>query len=268
MFLKYPGSKKRTVEQLIELFGKGTRLVDAFCGSCALFQQSQYDEYLMCDKNPDVINLYRYAQADPDGLITALLDLFEQEPFSTKTYYRIRDAFNACTDIKRRSHYFVWINQTCFNGMIRYSKKSGFNIPAGKMKNPRPDIQGIQRFHAKCQTSEVTFSCLDFTQTFQQIRMTDHVMVDPPYCPLPGQKTNFTCYVTGEFGAQQHDRLAALSRGMAYVGATVIVCDHDTPEVRARYHGSEFHCVSVPRSISASKTMRKPAPELRIKVKA
>ena len=266
MSLKYPGSKKRSVDHLIKLLGNGHRLVDPFCGSAALFFKSDYKEYLLCDINADVINLYQYVKDDPDGLITGLLELFKNTPFCNETYYRVRDTFNACTDIKRRSHYFVWLNQTSYNGMIRYSKKTGFNIPAGRMKNPRPDIEGIQRFHQKCCSCDVTFLCQDFTRTFQQIRPFDHVMVDPPYSPLPGQKTNFTCYVTGEFGPHQHDQLAALCRGMSYVGARVIVCDHDTPEVRARYKGSEFHSISVARSVSADKSLRKPAPELRIRV--
>ena len=81
MFLKYPGSKKRSVDHLIKLLGNGHRLVDPFCGSAALFFKSDYKEYLLCDINADVINLYQYVKDDPDGLITGLLELFKNTPF-------------------------------------------------------------------------------------------------------------------------------------------------------------------------------------------
>ena len=64
MFLKYPGSKKRSVDHLIKLLGNGHRLVDPFCGSAALFFKSDYKEYLLCDINADVINLYQYVKDD------------------------------------------------------------------------------------------------------------------------------------------------------------------------------------------------------------
>ena len=266
MFLKYPGSKKRSVNHLISLLGEGRRLVDPFLGSAALFMQSDYPEYLLCDINPDIINLYQYVKDDRDGLITALIEVFKSYPVSSATYYAVRESFNSCRDPKRRSHYLVWLNQTCYNGLFRYSKKSGFNVPIGQMKNPRPNIPEIQRFHQKCHTADVTFKCADFCKTFSHIRRDDLVIVDPPYSPLPNQKTNFTCYVSGPFGSKEHDRLANLSRGMAFAGATILVCDHDTPEVRKRYAGSIFHEVAITRSISATGSKRTPAPELRIRV--
>ncbi|GHG07026.1 Dam family site-specific DNA-(adenine-N6)-methyltransferase [Thalassotalea marina] len=267
MFLKYPGSKKKRVKEISTYLSGGFRLVDPFVGSGAIFMGTDYEQYLLCDINKDVIDLYKYVQRDVDGLITGLENIFIPENNTAKVYYRFRDKFNNSTDAKYRSILFIWLNQTSYNGLIRYSKRSGFNVPFGNMKNPRINIDHILRFANKSQEKNVTFKHQDFRETFTEINRLDHVTLDPPYSPLEKQKTNFTTYAGNTFSNKDHDELAALAKTSAKAGSKVIVFDHDTADVRKRYRGHELKVTQVTRSISASAIKRNKAPELLIQLK-
>ncbi|EHI3975700.1 DNA adenine methylase, partial [Salmonella enterica] len=56
--LKWVGSKARLMPQLRPHLPEGKRLVEPFAGSCAVMMNTDYDEYLIADVNPDLVNLY------------------------------------------------------------------------------------------------------------------------------------------------------------------------------------------------------------------
>ncbi|XCW70283.1 DNA adenine methylase [Kosakonia cowanii] len=49
------GSKARLMTQLRPHLPKGKRLVEPFAGSCSVMLNTEYDEYLIGDVNPDFI---------------------------------------------------------------------------------------------------------------------------------------------------------------------------------------------------------------------
>lgn len=56
--LKWVGSKARLMPQLLPHLPEGKRLIEPFAGSCAVMMNTDYDEYLIADVNPDLVNLY------------------------------------------------------------------------------------------------------------------------------------------------------------------------------------------------------------------
>lgn len=57
-FLKWAGNKYRIVGRIRELLPPGTRLIEPFAGSAALFLNTDYSTNLISDRNGDLINLY------------------------------------------------------------------------------------------------------------------------------------------------------------------------------------------------------------------
>jgi DNA adenine methylase len=70
---------------------KGKRLVEPFAGSCAVMLNTEYDEYLIGDVNPDLIALYKEIAANPLDLIERARHLFETFN-SADGFYDSRDS--------------------------------------------------------------------------------------------------------------------------------------------------------------------------------
>jgi hypothetical protein len=81
---------------------------------------TEYDEYLIGDVNPDLIALYKE--------IATILDLIERarhlfETFnSSDGFYDSRYSFNHDADSEWRSALFLYLNRHCFNGVCRYNR--------------------------------------------------------------------------------------------------------------------------------------------------
>jgi len=74
--LKWVGSKVRLMPQLRDHLPKGKRLVEPFAGSCAVMMNTDYDEYLIADLNPDLVNLYKAMAYHTDAFLVELETLF------------------------------------------------------------------------------------------------------------------------------------------------------------------------------------------------
>ncbi|WP_309146123.1 DNA adenine methylase [Serratia marcescens] len=67
--LKWLGSKARIIDTLRQHLPEGRRLVEPFVGSGAVFLNTDYDSYLLCDINSDLINFHNVAKNHPEVLI-------------------------------------------------------------------------------------------------------------------------------------------------------------------------------------------------------
>jgi DNA adenine methylase len=130
-FLKWAGGKYRLVDELAKRLPAGNRLIEPFVGAGSVFLNSEFDEYLLCDINQDLINLYQIVQQQPDAYIHAAKAMFVDEMNEKDAYYRVRAEFNLCNDPFIRSVYFLYMNRHGFNGLCRYNRKGGFNVPFG-----------------------------------------------------------------------------------------------------------------------------------------
>ena len=57
-FLKWAGGKSRIAADIENYLKDGKRLVEPFVGSGAVFLNTSFEKYLLCDTNSDLINLY------------------------------------------------------------------------------------------------------------------------------------------------------------------------------------------------------------------
>jgi len=174
------------IQKIINWSGDG-KWIEPFMGSGVIGFNVKPKKALFCDINPCIINFY---QNITKKKITPSIvkDFLEQEgkKLSNKGqeyYYEVRDRFN----ISRQPLDFLFLNRSCFNGVIRFNSKGGFNVPFGH----KPDrfaqayitkIVNQVSYVSKCvQMFDWEFICQDFSKTISTAQKQDFIYCDPPY---------------------------------------------------------------------------------------
>lgn len=105
--------------------------VEPFLGSGAVVLNVMPKRALLADTNPHLVRFYQAVKdGDIDGPKTR--EFLEHEgrllcEQGQDHYYRVRDRFNAKGDPLD----FLFLNRSCFNGVIRFNKQGKFNVPFG-----------------------------------------------------------------------------------------------------------------------------------------
>ena len=262
-FLKWAGNKFRVLPHLLPIIGDPKRYIEPFGGSMAVALNVSADEYVLNDINNDLVNLYGHVtDTNDDTFIKYCQELF-YEGNNREAYNEMRDLFNQSTDSLERSRMFVYLNRHCFNGLTRYNSKGGFNVPFGKMKNPKCPVNEMMAFRMYFLQKKHRFMSTSFEDSalYENIESGDVVYFDPPYVPA-SDTANFANYAKEGFSYDQQVQLAELAESLANRGAKVIISNHDTDVSRQLYKNAEIHSIQVARSIAANKTSRKKANEL------
>ena len=163
------------------------RWIEPFLGSGVVAFNIRPKRALLADFNPHLINFY---QAIADGRITSVttrqfLEREGSELLRTggEHYYVIRNRFNEHGDPID----FLFLNRACFNGMIRFNRKGGFNVPFCRKPNrfARALITKIsnqvQAISDAIMVGDYQFLNQDFTTTINSAEDGDFIYCDPPY---------------------------------------------------------------------------------------
>ncbi|UJF19220.1 adenine-specific DNA-methyltransferase [Vibrio sp. SS-MA-C1-2] len=259
-FLKWAGGKYSLVEDISHHLPAAKKLVEPFVGAGSVFLNTDYDHYLLADINPDLINLYNIVKQQPEQYISDAKKLFTPEYNQKEVYLALREEFNATNNPYRRSILFLYFNRHGFNGLCRYNKKGGFNVPFGSYKKPYFPEKEILYFAEKAK--KATFVCEGYAETFRRARKGAVVYCDPPYAPL-SNTANFTSYTGNGFSLDDQAALADIAEKAATVrGIPVLISNHDTTLTRRLYHGADLSVVKVKRTISRNGGSRNKVNEL------
>ena len=259
-FLKWAGGKSKVVSQLKPLLRGGKRLVEPFVGSGALFLDSDYEEYLLCDTNADLINLYLNLQKKGEELIKKTEMLFLPQNNTSDRYYEFRARFNALSgDDIEKSALFIYLNRHAFNGLCRYNKKGAFNVPFGKYHRPRLPLESMMDFSTKARKAE--FKCQDFRETFKSLRTDDVIYCDPPYIPL-SETSSFNSYSKDKFDLSYHVDLANEAVQVKRQGLQCLISNHDLELTRELYSEAIIYELLVQRSIASRSESRQKISEI------
>jgi len=259
-FLKWAGGKAKLVPILSEFLGESERLVEPFVGSGAVFMGTEFNEYLLCDSNPDLIGLFNNLKDFSETLIMQISDIFDGKFNSESAFYDLRTEFNELSsEDLRKSVLFVYLNKHAFNGLCRYNSKGFFNVPYGRYTSPSAPIKELELFANKAKLAK--FLCADFSSTFDLLRDGDVVYCDPPYVPL-SSSSNFTAYSKGAFNDESQLLLAQLAEKAKEKKIRVVISNHDTEFTRKIYANAELHQLEVHRSISSKSSTRGKVNEL------
>ncbi|KDM90598.1 adenine-specific DNA-methyltransferase [Photobacterium galatheae] len=259
-FLKWAGGKFSLVEDIRRHLPPARKLVEPFVGAGSVFLNTDYDDYLLADINPDLINLYNVVKTEPERYIKDAKDFFTPEYNQKAAYLAIREAFNKTQDPYQRSLYFLYLNRHGFNGLCRYNKKGGFNVPFGSYKKPYFPEDEMCFFSEKAK--KATFICEGYHHTFSRARKGSVIYCDPPYAPL-STTANFTSYAGNGFSLDDQAALADVAESTATQrGIPVLISNHDTTLTRRLYHGADLSVVKVKRTISRNGSGRNKVDEL------
>lgn len=257
--LKYAGNKSDLLPTIMPLLVGYNRLIEPFCGSCAVGVNSPHAKVWANDINRDLILLYQ-SVCNP-AVLTKCIELFSGKYNNEASYLALRDRFNLrLCDLVERAALVVYLNRHCYNGLMRYSGKGRFNVPFGRYKAPR--MPGREIVAYRCFSKRATFTCLDWATVMDQAVAGDIVYADPPYIPK-SDTASFVDYAGSTFGIPDQVRLNAKAVELAARGVPVVISNSDTPETRIVYAGADRLIeLTAERRISARSESRGEASEL------
>ena len=263
-FLKWAGGKSRLLGTISPHLN-GKRLLEPFAGSCAVFLGTDFERAILVDVNADLIALYTNLQGDgARDFIAETYRYFTPDTNTLDTFTRLRNRFNALEPGNReRAQLFIYLNRHAYNGLCRYNRSGGFNVPFGKYAHaPGFPQEALENFVARAAHS--TFLHQGYLDTFQMAQPGDVIYADPPYAPL-SVTASFSAYAKEGFGWDDHIGLAQAAQRAAARGVKTIVSNHATPAILDLYaqHGGDCAIqLDVRRSVSAKGDKRGHAKEV------
>lgn len=247
--LKWLGGKSRLANIIVPHLSSGNRLVEPFVGSGAIFMASTYDSYLLCDTNPDIINIHSCIKEQLQNFIEEVTPLFQPENNQLEKYLEFRQELNNTEFNLRRAALFLYLNKHCFNGLCRYNSKGKFNAHFGNYTDANLPLDNINQFHQKSSTAE--FKQCDFRECFSFLRGGDVVYCDPPYIPISAT-ASFVGYSKEKFNWQDQTDLANLARWCRDKNIRCVISNSDTELSRQLYHDADIFELDVTRTISVN----------------
>lgn len=187
--IKCQGIKTKLVPFILEHVERpGDGLwIEPFVGTGVVAFNLTPERALLADKNSYIISLYQGIQDGRinSGTVREFLEyhgaMLEQ---GGEAYYReMREAFYQNGD----PLYFLFLNRSDFNGMIRFNRQGKFNVPFCRKPNRFSkayitkicnQVSAVSRIMAG---KDWRFSCAPWQETLQQAREGDCVYLDPPY---------------------------------------------------------------------------------------
>ncbi len=260
-FLKWAGNKYRLLDRILPLLPAGERLIEPFAGAAAVGLNSPYPALRLVDSNRDLIALYRELAERGPAFIDACRELFTPENNRAEAYYALRATFNASPDPAERARLFVYLNRHGYNGLCRYNRSGGYNVPFGRYRRPYFPEAEMHAFWERTRAGTLELASGDFEAEFDAARPGDVIYADPPYVPL-SPTASFTGYGPLRFAREEQLRLARAAERAAKRGVPVLLSNHDTPFTRDHYGGARLERFDVARSISRDGGNRRPAGEL------
>jgi DNA adenine methylase len=160
---------------------------EPFMGSGVVGFNIHPKKAVFADTNPHLIRFYNDIKngiVTHEGMKEFLIGENEKLLDGGDEYYKqVRANFNK----QPNSFDFLFLNRSCFNGMMRFNSKGGFNVPFCKKPNrfAQPYItkitNQIKNISALIQTHNWTFVCSGFEDTIMQAKAEDLIYCDPPY---------------------------------------------------------------------------------------
>ncbi|PAF52216.1 Dam family site-specific DNA-(adenine-N6)-methyltransferase [Helicobacter sp. 13S00477-4] len=160
---------------------------EPFMGSGVVGFNIQPKNAVFSDTNPHLIGFYNDIKnqiVSPEA-IKEYLEIEGKKLFiEGDSYYKeVRARFN----ISPNSFDFIFLNRCCFNGMMRFNSKGGFNVPfcrkpnrftksyITKITNQVKNISNIIK------SNNYSFFCDSFEDIIPSAKKNDFIYCDPPY---------------------------------------------------------------------------------------
>ena len=187
--IKCQGIKTKLVPLIVQSIDRDPDglWIEPFLGSGVVALNVAPSRALLADSNPHIVRFY---QSVKKGLIDGAVvrGFLEQEAAQLSVhgkdyYYEVRERFNSYGNPLD----FLFLNRSCFNGIIRFNNRGKFNVPfCNKPDRFAPAyitkiVNQVNRFQSVVKSSDWDFVCQDFRDTLRHVSDNDFVYCDPPY---------------------------------------------------------------------------------------
>lgn len=260
-FIKWVGGKQAIQDEVLAALGPFPgRYHEPFLGGGAIFfaltrqRGALGPAARLVDRNERLVRAWRGVRDDLPGVIERLRA--HADAHSEEHFYQLREvAIDRAETDAEVAAWLIYLNKTGFNGLYRVNSKGRYNVPFGRYAQPTIlDLPNLRGAHEALQGVEL--ECDDFMKALDRVQPGDAVYLDPPYVPL-SPSASFTSYTRQGFGPADQERLARRALELKLAGVRVVLSNHDTEDVRARYPAPfEIHTVKVRRFVNSATDKR------------
>ncbi len=165
----------------------GSRWIEPFLGSGVVAFNLAPEQALLSDTNRHIINLYRAIQRGEmnRGIVREFLYDEGQKLAAggADYYYEVRRRFNETGS----SFDFLFLNRSCFNGVVRFNRQGQFNVPFGHKPQRFNQayitkiVNQIGWVAKQMQDKDWEFRVARWDEVLPEARPNDFVYLDPPY---------------------------------------------------------------------------------------
>lgn len=166
---------------------EGGRWIEPFVGSGVVALNLAPQRAVLSDANPHLVALYRAIQKGEINADT-VREFLEREGkklslLGADHYYEVRTRFNTSGS----PFDFLFLNRSCFNGVMRFNKRGEFNVPFGHKpqrfsKAYITKIVNQVNWAAKQMAGkDIEWRVADWREVIIEARPGDFVYMDPPY---------------------------------------------------------------------------------------
>ncbi|RDU59626.1 DNA adenine methylase [Helicobacter marmotae] len=188
--LKIQGIKSKLVvdiQRLLQWDKNSGTYFEPFMGSGVVGFNIAPKKAIFSDNNPHIIRFYKNIQNEIITKNSMKIYLNKEgsflQKYGQKHYLAVRERFNET----HNSFDFLFLNRSCFNGLMRFNSKGGFNVPFCKKDNRFSQsyitkiTNQIDWVSKLLKINDYEFRNCDFTESLESAKEGDFIYCDPPY---------------------------------------------------------------------------------------
>ena len=271
--LRWVGSKKRLIDSIISNIPTNFNdYYEPFLGSGIVYLNMPFkNKAFINDYNKDLVNIYKQIKHNPSELIKTLKK-YKKEYCSSKSqkeyYINKRLKFNKLKNNYNtdRAALYIFINKTCFNGLMQ-TNKYGYNTSGfGKMNNPKIiDESNLINFNKKL-NSKTTIKNSDYIKFLNNCKKGDFVYMDPPYVPDDIKQCNIK-YIKDGWNITDFENLVKTFKDLDKKGCYVMMSNSNSKFIRNNFSKKQYNIkkLKISRGLCPNSDKRNTEYELLIK---
>ena len=245
--LRWVGSKKRLIDSIIKNIPKKfNNYYEPFLGSSIVYLNMPFqNKAFINDFNEDLVNIYKQIKTNPKDLIK-ILKKYKKEYCSCKNqkdyYLNKRNKFNKLKNTYNtdRAALYIFINKTCFNGLMQ-TNRYGLNTSGfGKMNNPKIiDDTNIINF-SKILSSKTTIKNSDYSVFLKTCKKGDFIYMDPPYVPDDIKQCNIK-YIKDGWDTNDFEKLVKIFKELDKKGCYIMMSNSNSKFIRKNFPKTDYN---------------------------
>ena len=247
-FLKWVGGKGRLLSRILpHVPDRFENYHEPFLGGGAMFfavRDRIAGTAHLHDRNEPLTNCWQMVQQDPDAVLHATAHF---KAHDSKDFYLAQRKLEPAT-LAARAAWFIYLNQTSWNGLWRVNQRGEFNVPWGDRPFRGVDEDTLHRVSDALIGASITTD--DFRITLGKPQAGDFVYLDPPYIRI-SLTSKFDFYHESRFRTEDLEDLADMCHELTARGVHWVMSNRDTEQVRDLFPDNEIHRFTARRSLAA-----------------